>query len=109
MEFHSHLDGTWRAREPMAQIEDHSKGAELTTSVRENFPVRDGLGGSFGSDWAQRIVVDGSQFKHIVEAVTNELLQWTIELDKRGIKGEHMDFDEKEKQSATHQVFNIQK
>src|SRR5260221_14153112 len=40
-EFAGHLHGTLRAREPIAQIEDHSKGAELTTSVRENFPVRD--------------------------------------------------------------------
>jgi hypothetical protein len=50
-----------------------------------------------------------SQFKTIVEAVTNELLQWTIELQKRGIKGEDMDFNDKDKQAATHQVFNIQK
>ncbi len=33
----------------------------------------------------------------------------TIELEKRGIKGEDMNFDEKEKESATHQTFNIQK
>jgi hypothetical protein len=61
------------------------------------------------SDWPQRFVVTGSQFRKIVEAVTDELLQWTTELEKRGIKGEEMNFDEKEKQSATNQIFNIQK
>lgn len=45
----------------------------------------------------------------MVDAVTNELLQWTIELQKRGIKGEDMDFNDKEKHAATHQIFNIQK
>jgi hypothetical protein len=44
-----------------------------------------------------------------VDAVTNELLHWTTELEKRGIKGEDMDFDDKEKKSATNQTFHIQK
>ena len=35
--------------------------------------------------------------------------RWTIELYKRGIKGEDMDFNDKEKHAATHQTFNIQK
>jgi hypothetical protein len=34
--------------------------------------------------------------------VKNELLQWTVELEKRGINGEDMNFDEKEKQLASH-------
>jgi len=72
-------------------------------------PVDDGIGGSFGSTWPQRALISGASFRHIVEAVTNELLKWTTELEKRGIKGDDMDFDDKEKQSASHQVFNIQK
>jgi DNA repair exonuclease SbcCD ATPase subunit len=63
--------------------------------------------GGFGSDWPQRALISGASFKHIVDAVTNALLQWTIELKKRGIKGEDMNFDENEKQSAAKQVFNI--
>src|SRR5438034_8810312 len=72
-------------------------------------PVTDSIGSTIAADWPQRAVFAGTQLKQIVEAVTNQLLQWTIELEKRGIKGEDMDFDEKEKQSAANQVFNIQK
>ena len=36
-----------------------------------------------------------------MEAVRDELLQWTVKLEKKGIKGEDMNFDEKEKQLAT--------
>lgn len=98
-----------KARQPIAEIEHLSKGEMLTLALEKNLPVRDQLGTGMGSDWPQRVTIDAGQYKHIMEAITNELLQWTIELEKRGIKGEDMDFNENEKQSATHQVFNIQK
>src|ERR1041385_2431337 len=59
-------------------------------------------------EYPQTLTTSGDKFKRIIEAVTDRLLQWTIELEKRGIKGEDMDFNEKEKQAATHQTFNIQ-
>jgi hypothetical protein len=108
-EFAGHFHRKMKARQPIANIEDLSRAESACVSITHNLPVDDGIGGSFGSDWPQRAVISGASFKHIVEAVTNELLQWTIELERRGIKGEDMDFDEKEKQSATHQTFNIQK
>jgi large-conductance mechanosensitive channel len=93
--------------EPIADIEDLSRGKTATLNMPENLPVEDGLGGGLARDWPQRMVIAGSQFKRIVSAVTDELLQWTIKLEKRGIKGDNMNFDEKEKQSAGNMVFNI--
>lgn len=39
--------------------------------------------------------------KSIVERVRNELLQWTTELEKHGVEGEEMNFNEREKPSAS--------
>jgi len=108
-EFAGHFHRKMKARQPIADIENLSRGATLTLALTRNMPVSDGIGGSFGSNWPQRAVISGATFKHIVEAVTNALLQFSTELEKQGIKGEDMNFDDKEKQSASSQVFNIQK
>jgi hypothetical protein len=92
---------------PIAEIENLSSGELAVITLPEPLPVHNSLGQV--SDRAQRLIIAGSQFQAIVEEVKNELLQWTTDLDKRGIKGEDMDFDEKEKTLATNQVFNIQK
>jgi hypothetical protein len=81
----------------------------ITLAVTKNIPLTNSLGGTWGSDWPQRVIVSVACFKHIVEAVKNELLQWAIELEKRGIIGDDMKFNDNEKQSAANQVFNIQK
>jgi hypothetical protein len=108
-EFAGHLHIKTKARQPIADIENLSKEETLTLAITHNFPVNDSIGSGIASAWPQRALMSGASFKHILEAVTNALLQWTIELEKRGIKGEDMDFDEREKASATNQVFNIQK
>jgi hypothetical protein len=107
--FAGNFSMTIPAWEPIADIENLSHGKTATVNMPKNLPVEDGLGGGLARDWPQRMVIGGSEFKRIVSAVTDELLQWTIELEKRGIKGEDMNFNEKEKQSATNHVYNIQK
>jgi hypothetical protein len=107
-EFAGHFHMKMKARQPIAEIEELSGSERLTLALTKNLPVSDGIGGSFGARWPQRAIISGSSFRHIVEAVRNALLEWSIELEKRGIKGENMDFDESEKKSATNQVFNIQ-
>ncbi|MCL4517609.1 MAG: hypothetical protein M1587_00250 [Thaumarchaeota archaeon] len=97
------------ARQPIAEIETLSEGHTLTMAVTKNYPVTDAAGSSFGSDWPQRLIIDPNQFKYIIEAVNNELVEWTVELDRRGIRGEGVEFNEKERHLATKQVFNIQK
>jgi hypothetical protein len=96
-------------QQPIAEIEMLSKEEQITFTPRKKFAITDGLGSTMGSQWPQRVTMSSGQLKGLVEAVKNELLQWTIELEKRGIKGEDMNFDEKEKQSASHNTFNIQK
>lgn len=60
------------------------------------------------NQFAQRVIVSGSQFAAIIEAVKNKVLEWTIELEHRGILGQNMSFDSREKQSAQSQTFHIQ-
>jgi hypothetical protein len=59
-----------------------------------------------GQRGAMYLVVDGSEFKRITDAVANRLLDWALKLEKLGVKGEDMNFGEKEKQSAGNMVFN---
>jgi AbiTii len=100
---------TIRTHQPIAEIEILAQEEQVSFTPEKNYPITDGLGTSTGSNWPQRVIVNPTQFKGILEAVRNELLRWAIELEKRGIKGEDMSFNEKEKQSATNQVFHIQK
>lgn len=93
--------------QPIAEIENLSKQETLTFTPAKKIPIMDSLGGSLSSSWPQKVMVNPSQFKDILEAVRNRLLDWTTELRKRGIKGENMNFDEKEKQAAASQTFNI--
>jgi len=106
-QFAGNLNVELKARQPITQIQQLSNGSHIGFPSPKQHPLNDDFGESIGSDWPQRITISASQFKRIVEAVTNELLQWTVELEKRGIKGEDMNFDETEKQKAANQVFNI--
>jgi hypothetical protein len=88
---------------PMAksitEIENLSRDELAVTVLPDQIPVRNSLGQV--SNRPQRLILAGAQFKTIVEAVRDELLQWTVKLEKKGVKGEAMNFDEKEKQLAT--------
>ena len=97
------------AYQPIAELELLAQDKDLSISPRKNIEITDSLGSSMATRWPQRVTISSAQLKGILESVRNELLRWAIELGKRGIKGEAMDFDEKEKQAATHQTFNIQK
>jgi hypothetical protein len=117
LEYNNPYQGGWqfagnmnielKARQPIAEIENISRGAGFAFPSPKNFPLQDLMGESMLSSFPQRVTVTAEQFKRIVDAVTNELLQWTTELEKRGIKGEDMSFDEQEKRTAGNMVFNI--
>lgn len=98
---------TTRTHEPIATIERLAKSKEVSYTPDPKFPIVDSLGTSSGAEWPQRVIIIPDQFQGIVEAVRNELLRWVIELERRGIKGENMNFDEQEKKSAANQIFNI--
>jgi AbiTii len=96
-----------RARQPIAEIESMSKAKMPQFTPETNFRIRNQLGTTMGSEWPQRVTIDRSQFQNILEAVKEELVQWTTDLRKRGIEGDSMDFNDKEKQAAASQTFNI--
>jgi hypothetical protein len=107
-QFAGHLGIPVKASVPIAEIENYAKGEAIAFPVTDNFTLRDQIGDTaMVSSWPQRFLVAGSQFKKIIDAVTDELLRWTTELQKRGIKGENMNFDEQEKRTAGNLTFNI--
>ncbi|HEV2694550.1 MAG TPA: hypothetical protein VG347_16775, partial [Verrucomicrobiae bacterium] len=118
IEYNNPYQGGWRfaghmnikimARQPIAEIEDFSRaehGVFIPAPI--NLPLYDISGSPLDFDFPQRLIVMASQYKRIVDGVTNELLKVTTELEKRGIVGENMNFNEREKQNAASIVYNI--
>jgi hypothetical protein len=106
------FSGTYERPFPVYQsvhdIEELATGEDCYITPRKKIRVSDQLGRDCTDD-DQRLSIPPSEMRSVLQAIRDELLEWTIELEKRGIKGEDMDFDEKEKQSAASQTFHIQK
>src|SRR5207302_1281819 len=88
----------------ISQIEEFSKQETVYISPRINIPLSPPAYESL----PQRVVFSGIVFKGMIEAVRDRLLDWSLELEKRGITGENMSFDEREKEAAHSQTFHIQ-
>ena len=86
------------------QIEEFSKQETVYIAPQTNIPLSPPVYASL----PQRVVFSGTVFKGMVEAVRDRLLDWSRELEKRGITGENMSFGEREKEAAHSQIFNIQ-
>jgi hypothetical protein len=82
-QFAGNLGYTLKVREPILQLESFARSDSVAIPVEKNFSIKNGWGDSFGSDWPQRFVVRGSEYKRIVDAVAQ---RWTDELEKRGIR-----------------------
>jgi hypothetical protein len=82
-QFAGKLNYALEVRQPLGEIERFAQEDRVPFPVLKNFSIKSDFGDSFGSDWPQRFVVAGSQFKSIIEAVAN---RWTSELEERGIK-----------------------
>jgi hypothetical protein len=82
-QFAGNLNFALEARQPIAEIENLSQVDRVDFPVSKNFSIKNNLGDSFGSDWPQRFVVAGSEYKLITEAVMD---RWTAEFELRGIK-----------------------
>ena len=82
-QFAGDLNYGLKARQPIAEIEKFSREERVNFPVSKNFSIKNNFGDSFGSDWPQRFVVVGSQYKLVTEAVTD---RWTAELETRGLK-----------------------
>lgn len=58
------------------------------------------LQNSFQQDMEFRLIVPSSAFTGIVESVRNAILDWSLQLEESGIKGEGMSFSMEDKQLA---------
>src|ERR1043166_178076 len=96
--------------QPITELEELSKAKTVVIPVHEKFKLSPLGGGSdaFAQQFEQRIVLSAVKLKAILEAVIDEILNWAIELEQKGITGEDMSFDKEEKQKAQSQTFNIQ-
>ena len=81
-QFAGNLNYALKARQPIVEIEDLSRREWIDSPVAKNFSIKNDWGDSFGSDWPQRFVVLGTEYKRILEAVAE---RWTAELEMRGI------------------------
>jgi hypothetical protein len=95
--------------QPIAELEAMVEAPflALPLTADRHYKVYDTIGRSI-THWQQQIRIETVQLKGLVGAVKDKLLDWSLELEKRGILGEDMSFDEKERKSAQSQVFNIQ-
>jgi hypothetical protein len=82
-QFAGKLNFAFKAHQPIAQIESFSREERVALPVSKNFPIKNDLGDSFGSNWPQQFVVPGSQYKRVITAVVE---RWAGELGKRGIE-----------------------
>ncbi len=87
----------------IAEIEEFSKRERMDFAPKTHVSLE-----GIASTLPQRVGFSGIVFKGMIDAVRNRLLDWSIELEKRGIAGEDMSFDEAEKEAARSQTFHIQ-
>jgi hypothetical protein len=79
----------WPNGEPISVIEDHAKRDMLEIKPPMQIPLQDAYGDTgITSRFAQKIVISGSAFRGMVEAVRNRLFNWSIELAKKPTKAE---------------------
>jgi hypothetical protein len=76
------LNYALKARQPISDLEALSKQEFIGFPVSKNFSIKNNFGDSFGSDWPQRFVVLGSEYKQVIDAVAQ---RWIDELETRGI------------------------
>lgn len=89
----------------MPTMEQLATGESCYTTPHKMLPVRDQFGEICRDE--QRLSIPTSEVKSALQAIRDRLLDWALDLEKRGITGEDMNFDEKEKQAAASQTFNI--
>jgi hypothetical protein len=96
--------------QPIAELEELAKGKAICIPVHNKFELSSlgGVGDDLVQQFQQRIVHSPVRLKGILEAVREQILNWAIELEQKGITGEDMTFDKEEKQKAQSQTFNIQ-
>src|SRR6266404_5799885 len=77
----------WRSRtsQPVPELEELASGDTIIITPDKPFPLTsiDGMGGDH--IFPQRLVFSPVQIKRMLEAIKDKILDWTIELEQRGI------------------------
>ena len=102
------INKAFRVGQSVSELEELSKSRSIVISLSRNENYSLHGSGMNVSHWQQQIEFSPVQLKGLLSVVKDKLLDWSLELETRGIIGENMSFDEKERKSAQGQVFNIQ-
>jgi hypothetical protein len=100
----SERDLRYRSAQAVSELEELAKAPFVSTTCAQKFELTDG----FMMQFPQQVRHSPMEIKRILEAIKDQILNWAIELEQRGITGENMSFDKEEKQRAQKQTFNIQ-
>lgn len=100
----NHRTVSMETRESVPELEVFAKEKFIVMHPRVLIPV----GPSECSRFRQQVVFPRSRVVGVLEAVKNKLMDWSIELEQRGIIGDNMSFNEQEQRTAKSQTFNIQ-
>jgi hypothetical protein len=94
--------------QPVPELEELAKGKSIVLPLHGDarYELTDQIGGHV--DFPQQIQLSTVRLKGLLDAIRDRLLDWSTELESRGISGENMSFDEGERRSAHSQVFHIQ-
>jgi len=100
---------TMSVSQPVAEIEAYRGDDEFYLVPFRKYRLTDHSGdSSLVGQFPQRVAFSRSALAGILEGIKNKLLDWSIELEQRGIVGENMSFGEQEKAMAKSQIFNIE-
>ena len=104
------LDFTFPVTQSIPTIEELVSERSIVLPLSQKIPLTSfgGYDDELASKFDQRVSLPVTPFKTIMETVKDQILNWTTELEKRGILGEGMSFNKEEKRSAHNQVFHIQ-
>src|SRR5439155_19141125 len=94
----------YRTPQPVSELEELAKEKTILTTPTQKFQLSE----AFLMQCPQQVRHSAMEVKRILEAVKEQILDWVIELEQKGITGSDMSFDSEEKQKAQSQTFNIQ-
>jgi hypothetical protein len=103
------LNKMFAVSQPISDVDALTNAPSVVIALHDD--QKYSMHGNLGTDithWPQQIVFDSLAMKAVVNAVRNRLLDWALDLEKRGITGDGMSFNAKEKQLAQNQTFHIE-
>ena len=94
----------YRTPQPVSELEELAKAKFIVSNPIEKFQLSE----PFLMQCPQQVRHPSTDIKRILEAIREQILNWAIELEQKGITGDDMSFDADEKRKAQNKTFNIQ-